>query len=145
MTFQTTTSPHYLLGWETAQLPYSRMRRSAHSLNNKVLKRQFDALPFLLLCYLFEGLSPDSLRTQTNLPAWLGSQAFWWFVYNSILTSPYWLKCDWMGTGKGTFLLLAREKTNWKLSINPFFFIFAWKNITLFRCAPFKYESSAFG
>ena len=39
------------------------------SLNNKVLKRQFDALPFLPLCYLFEGLSPDSLRTQTNLPA----------------------------------------------------------------------------
>ena len=38
------------------------------SLNNKVLKRQFDALPFLPLCYLFEGLSPDSLRTQTNLP-----------------------------------------------------------------------------
>ena len=26
-----------------------------------------------------------------------------------------------MGTGKGTFLLLAREKTNGKLSINPFF------------------------
>ena len=40
-----------------------------YSLNNKVLKRQFDALPFLPLCYLFEGLSPDSLRTQTNLPA----------------------------------------------------------------------------
>ena len=39
-----------------------------------------------------------------------------------MLTSLDWLKCDWRGTAKGTFLLLAREKTNGKLSINPFFF-----------------------
>ena len=48
-------------------------------------------------------------------------------------------------TGKETFLLLAREKTNGKLFINPFFVIFAGKNISLPRCAPFMYESSAFG
>ena len=66
--------------------------------------------------------------------------------FNSTLTSPDWLKCDWRGTGKGTFLLLAREKTNGKLSINLIFFvIFVGENITLSRCAPFKYESFAFG
>ena len=37
-----------------------------HSLNNGVLKQQFDAVPFLPLCYIFDGLSPDSLQTQTN-------------------------------------------------------------------------------
>ena len=66
--------------------------------------------------------------------------------FNSTLTSPDWLKYGWRGTGKGTFLLLAREKTNGKLSINLIFIvIFVGKNITLSRCAPFKYESSAFG
>ena len=33
-----------------------------HSLNNKVQKRRIDALPFLPLCHLFDGLSPDTLR-----------------------------------------------------------------------------------
>ena len=42
--------------------------------------------------------------------------------FNSTLTSPDWLKCDWRGTGKGTFLLLGREKMNGKLSVNLFFF-----------------------
>ena len=35
------------------------------------------------------------------------------------------------GTGKGTFLLLAREKTNGKLSINPIFFHFRVKEYYL--------------
>ena len=54
----------------------------------------------------------DHFLKELRYQVQLGNQAFWWFVYNSILTSPDWLKCDWMGTGKGTFLLLAREKTN---------------------------------
>ena len=107
--------------------------------------------------FLFSSALPMSLPASRNFfwdhflkelrhQAQLGNQAFWWFVNNSILISPDWLKCDWMGTGKGTFLLLAREKTNGKLSVNPIFFvIFAWKNITLSGCTPFKYESSAFG
>ena len=37
-----------------------------HSLNNRVLKQQFDAVSFLPLCYIFDGLSPDLLQTQTN-------------------------------------------------------------------------------
>ena len=51
--------------------------------------------------------------------------------FNSTLTSPDWLKCGWRGTGKGTFLLLAREKTNGKLSINPIFFHFRVKEYYL--------------
>lgn len=73
----------------------------------------------------------DHFLKELRHQAQSGNQAFWWFVNNSILTSPDWLKCDWMGTGKGTFLLLAREKTNWKLSINPFFFYFRVKEYYL--------------
>ena len=41
-----------------------------------------------------------------------------------------------MGTGKGTFLLLAREKTNGKLSVNPIFFLsFSCKRILPYRAA----------
>ena len=54
---------------------------------------------------------PKELRHQAQL----GNQAFWWLVNNSTLTSPDWLKCDWMGTGKGTFLLLAQEKNKWEV------------------------------
>ena len=40
-----------------------------------------------------------------------------------------------MGTGKGTFLLLAREKTNGKLSINPIFFSFSRERILPYLAA----------
>ena len=52
----------------------------------------------------------DHFLKELRHQAQLGNQAFWWFN-NSTLTSPDWLKCDWRGTGKETFLLLAREKT----------------------------------
>ena len=61
---------------------------------------------------------PKELRHQAQL----GNQAFWGFVNKFTLTSPDWLKCDWRGTGKGTFLSLGREKINGKLSVNLFFF-----------------------
>ena len=76
----------------------------------------------------------DNFLKELRHQAQLGNQAFWWFVY-SILTSPDWLKCDWMGTGKGTFLLLAREKTNGKLSINPIFFSFSRERILPYLAA----------
>ena len=60
----------------------------------------------------------DHFLKELRHQAQLGNQAFWWHIANSSLTSLDWLKCDWRGTGKGTFLLLAREKTNGKLSIN---------------------------
>ena len=63
----------------------------------------------------------DHFLKELRHQALLSNQAFWWFVNNSTLTSPDWLKCDWRGTGKETFLLLAQEKTNGKLSINPMF------------------------
>ena len=65
----------------------------------------------------------DHFLKELRHQAQLGNQAFWWFN-NSTLTSPDWLKCDWRGTGKETFLLLAREKTNGKLSINPIYPMF---------------------
>ena len=77
----------------------------------------------------------DPFLKELRHQAQLGNQAFWWFVNNSILTSPDWLKCDWMGTGKGTFLLLAREKTNGKLSINPIFFLFSRERILPYLAA----------
>ena len=40
-----------------------------------------------------------------------------------------------MGTGKGTFLLLAREKTNGKLSIIPIFFSFSRERILPYLAA----------
>ena len=61
--------------------------------------------------------SLEELRHQAQL----GNQAFWWHINNSSLTFRDWLKCNWRGIGKGTFLLLAREKSNGKLSIIPFF------------------------
>ena len=72
----------------------------------------------------------DHFLKELRYQAQLGNQAFWWFVYNFILTSP-----DWMGTGKGTFLLLAREKTNGKLSINPIFFLFSRERILPYLAA----------
>ena len=77
----------------------------------------------------------DHFLKELRYQAQLGNQAFWWFVYNFILTSPDWLKCDWMGTWKGTFLLLAREKRNWKLSINPIFFSFSRERILPYLAA----------
>ena len=64
----------------------------------------------------------DHFPMERRHQAQLGNQAFQGFVNNSTLTSPDWLKCDWRGTGKGTFLLLGREKMNGKLSGNLFFF-----------------------
>ena len=66
----------------------------------------------------FQDHFPKERRHQAQL----GNQAFQGFVNNSTLTSPNWLKCDWRGTGKGTFLLLGREKMNGKLSVNLFFY-----------------------
>ena len=87
----------------------------------------------------------DHFPMERRHQAQLGNQAFQGFVNNSTLTSPDWLKCDWRGTGKGTFLLLGREKMNGKLSGNLFFFLEFSRERILSRCAPFKYESSAFG
>ena len=42
---------------------------------------------------------PKELRHQAQL----GNQAFWWFVNNSTLTSPDWLKCDWLDLSKNTW------------------------------------------
>ena len=44
-------------------------------------------------------------------------------------------------TGKGTFLLLAQEKQTGSHLLTQFFVVFAGKNITLSRCAPFKVVS----
>ena len=77
--------------------------------------------------------------------AQLGNQAFLWFVYNSILTSPNWLKCNGGGGGEdkeGNIFVTCTRKTNGKSSINPIFFVvFTGNNITLSRCAPFKVVS----
>ena len=40
-----------------------------------------------------------------------------------------------MGTGKGTFLLLAREKKNGKLSVNPIFLSFSRERILPYLAA----------
>ena len=44
-------------------------------------------------------------------------------------------------TGNGTFLSLAQEKQTGSHLLTQFFFVFAGKNITLSRCAPFKVVS----
>ena len=80
----------------------------------------------------------DHFLKELRYQAQLGNQAFSWFVYNSTLTSPQLVEVQW----GGNIFVTCTRKTNGKSSINPIFFVvFAGKNITLSRCAPFKVVS----
>ena len=58
---------------------------------------------------------------------------------------PQLVEVQWGGGGEdkeGNIFVTCTRKTNGKSSINPIFFVvFAGKNITLSRCAPFKVVS----
>ena len=64
----------------------------------------------------------DHFLKELRHQAQSGNQAFWWFVNNSILTSPDWLKCDGWGQGREHFCYLREKKQMRSYLLTLFFF-----------------------